>query len=152
MRPLIILILLFLCSACNNQPVIDEYNIISNQNWSYNNKIARSFTINDISKPYNIYINFRHTADYKYANVWLKVHEVNPDRKKTTERKEFQLALADGQWLGKGSGNLYNYQLVHKENYRFAKKGKYTIIVEQNMRDNPLRNISDVGLKVELAN
>ncbi len=149
MKNLRLVVLFFVITACSNQPVIDEYDVINNQNWTYSNKIIKSFLINDVSKPYNIYINFRHTADYKYANVWLRLHEIQPDKKKITERKEFQLALADGEWLGKGSGNLYNYQLIYKENYRFPKTGKYSIVIEQNMRDNPLRHISDVGLLVE---
>ncbi len=66
-------------------------------------------------------------------------------------RQEFQLAMPDGEWLGNGSGNLFSYQLIYKENYKFASTGKYNLIVEQNMRDNPLKAISDVGIYVELA-
>lgn len=80
------------------------------------------------------------------------IHIIGPDGKKTTERKEFRLALPDGEWLGSGSGNLYSYQMPLKEDFKFPLKGKYVIELEQNMRDNPLNHISDAGVRIEKAN
>ena len=137
--------------GCNSDTIIDSFESIPNQNWTYLKPIKATIAVADSTKAYNIYVNFRHTADYKYANVWLRFHVIGPDRKEVKERQEFQLALPDGEWLGKGSGNLYSYQLIYKENYIFKSKGTHTIVVEQNMRDNPLKGISDVGLRVELA-
>jgi gliding motility-associated lipoprotein GldH len=97
-------------------------------------------------------LNLRHTGDYKYSNIFILVHEISPEGKTITERKEVKLALPDGEWLGKGSGNLYSYQVLVKSKYRFAKKGNYVFQLEQNMRDNPLREVSDVGIRIELAN
>jgi len=36
-------------------------------------------------------------------------------------------------------------------NYKFPAKGVYHFEIEQNMRDNPLREVNDVGLRVEKA-
>jgi gliding motility-associated lipoprotein GldH len=44
---------------------------------------------------------------------------------------------------------MYSYQIPFKTNYRFPAKGNYKFEIEQNMRDNPLRAVSDVGLRVE---
>jgi gliding motility-associated lipoprotein GldH len=46
---------------------------------------------------------------------------------------------------------LYSYQLPIYLNYRFPAKGTYIFELEQNMRDNPLKEITDVGLRVEEA-
>ena len=138
-------------SCQDTKTITDTNQEISSRNWDYIKKVSIPVTIQDENIPYNIYINLRHTADYKYANIFLLVHTTEPDGKKTTERKEFKLAYPDGQWLGKGSGNLYSYQLPYKMNYRFAKKGKYTFQLEQNMRDNPLREVTDAGIRIEKA-
>lgn len=135
--------------ACNDTAVKDVFVNIPNSNWSYDRPIKTVVEITDSSKPYNLLVNFRHTEDYRYANLWIRVSIIDPSKKKITERKEFQLALQDGEWLGKGSGNLYSYQLVFKDKYQFNQAGKYTFIIEQNMRDNPLKHVSDVGLRVE---
>ncbi|TKC00795.1 gliding motility lipoprotein GldH [Pedobacter cryophilus] len=137
--------------SCNSDTIIDSFESVPNQNWTYLKPVKASIAIADSTKAYNIYVNFRHTADYKYANIWLRFHVIGPDKKDVIERQEFQLALPDGEWLGKGSGSLYSYQLIYKENYKFKSKGTHTIVVEQNMRDNPLKGINDVGLKIEEA-
>ena len=149
----------FLClglmslASCENAGTIADTNkAVNNRTWSYINKIRVPVTIEDETAAYNVYINLRHTGDYKYSNIFLLVGTQVPGAKMVKERKEFRLALPDGQWLGKGSGNLYSYQLPYKENVKFPRKGQYLFEIEQNMRDNPLREVTDVGLRVEKVN
>jgi len=137
-------------SSCEDaRTVADTNKAINNRTWSYINKIRVPVTIEDETATYNLYVNLRHTGDYKYSNIFLLIGTQGPDGKMVKERREFKLALPDGAWLGKGSGNLYSYQLPYKENIKFPRKGKYLFEVEQNMRDNPLREITDVGFRVE---
>ena len=63
-------------------------------------------------------------------------------------RYELKLASNTGEWLGSGSGSLYSYQIPFKT-IRFPAKGIYNFEIEQNMRDNPLHEVSDIGLRVE---
>lgn len=145
----LMLLSLTLLFGCNDSAVIDTSQEINERHWSYDNKVTFPVKIEDASKAYNIYFNLRHTAEYKYSNIFILFHQGGPGMKMNTERREFQLAYPDGEWLGSGSGNLYSYQLLLKENYRFPKAGTYSFKFEQNMRDNPLREISDVGIRVE---
>lgn len=140
-----------LVSSCIENVLVDTNTAVANRNWSYFNKVRVPVTVENAEAKYNIYINLRHTADYKYSNLFLLIHQTNPDGKTTTVRKEYQLAYADGEWLGSGSGNLFSYQLIFKKGYKFPAKGTYSFEIEENMRDNPLREISDVGLRVEPA-
>jgi len=41
--------------------------------------------------------------------------------------------------------------MMFRANYMFPAKGVYHFSIEQNMRDNPLHEVSDVGLRVEKA-
>lgn len=141
-----------LTSCQDANTIVDTNQTINNRNWSYINKVRIPVSIDDATASYNIFINLRHTGDYKYSNIFLRVHSQGNGGKVNTERIEFKLAYPDGQWLGKGSGNMYSYQLPFKENYRFAGKGKYLFEIEQNMRDNPLKEITDVGLRIEKSN
>lgn len=138
--------------ACQDQSAIVDSNIeLDKHNWSYSEKVKIPLNIEATDIPCNLYLNLRHTSNYKYSNIFLLIHIIRPDGKKTTERREFKLALLDGEWLGSGSGNMYSYQILFKENYKFPLKGKYVIELEQNMRDNPLHYISDAGIRVEKA-
>lgn len=142
--------LVFLATGCSDPAaVIDQNFVIANNNWSYVNKIKTRVTIADETIPYNLYMNLRVTADYKYANLFVLIKQINPDKKASTTRYEFKLANADGEWLGDGSGSIYSYQVPFKKGYKFPAKGVYTFEIEQNMRDNPLRDVTDVGMRVE---
>lgn len=141
-----------LTSCQDTQTVVDNNFEISGQNWSYTEKVQTPFLIANPDQLHNLYVNLRLTSKYKYSNIFLLIHITGPDGKKTTERKEFRLALPDGEWLGSGSGNLYSFQMLFKENYKFPLKGKYVVELEQNMRDNPLANVSDAGVRIEKAN
>lgn len=146
----LILFIVFI-QGCTDTAVLDTNTAIANRNWTYSEKIRIPVTISDATRSYNIYMNLRHTADYKYSNIFVLIHQTGPGMKPLTERKEFKLAYPDGEWLGSGSGNFYTYQLLFRENYRFPAKGTYVFVLEQNMRDNPLREISDIGLRVDQA-
>ena len=142
--------LLFAFLGCSDPgAVMDNNTALPNKVWSYNNRIGYSFKIDDTSTPYNFYINLRVTGDYKYSNMFVLISD--PVKKNSVVRYELKLARPDGQWLGKGSGNLYSFRIPFKLNYTFPATGTYNIRIEQNMRDNPLREISDVGLRVEKA-
>jgi len=148
---LVLLVALSLSACTDKNAVIDQNIEITNNNWAYTNKIKCEVKIDDASIPYNLYLNLRVTADYKYSNLFVLINQTSPDKKEHLTRFEFKLADKDGEWLGEGSGNIYSYQIPFRTNYKFPAKGVYQVEIEQNMRDNPLREVSDVGLRVEKA-
>lgn len=147
---MLFLVLLTASSACENpNAVVDVQLPIPEGNWAYTKKISIPVKVEDNRSAYNVSINLRHTSDYKYSNIYIRIKQVDPAKKAKVFRKEFTLAKPDGEWVGIGSGKLYVCQLPVYQNYRFPQKGTYIFELEQNMRDNPLRDISDVGLRVE---
>lgn len=121
---------------------------IPDHKWIYRNHVKVSFEVKDNRKAYNIYFKLRHTSDYRYSNIFVLAH-FKWAEKTATKRYQFKLAKDDGEWLGSGSGNLFSYTLPLVANYHFEKNGKFEIDIEQNMRDNPLMEISDAGILVE---
>jgi gliding motility-associated lipoprotein GldH len=141
-----------LLSACSDPgAVIDKSAEIDNHNWTYVNLVKYDVTVDDPAQLYNLYLNLRVTGDYRYSNLFILFHQSGPALKAKTTRFEFKLANTNGEWLGSGSGNLYSFQIPFITNYKFPAKGVYHLAVEQNMRDNPLHEVSDVGLRVEKA-
>lgn len=154
-KRLLLISLLFVLtglSSCSDpNAVFDQNTEIGNRNWSYFNKMRYDVKIDDPSISYNLYLNLRVTGDYKYSNLFVLISQGRVNSKANSARYEFKLAKADGEWLGKGTGNLYSYQLPFEKSYKFPTKGVYHFEIEQNMRDNPLHEVSDVGLRVEKA-
>jgi gliding motility-associated lipoprotein GldH len=142
-----------LFGGCNNGgAIIDQNTGIENQNWTYVNHVRFDAKVDNNRVTYSLYLNLRVNADYKYSNIFVLVTESGPGLPATTKRYEFTLAAKDGQWLGDGSGNLYNYQMPFVSDFKFPGQGTYTFLIEQNMRDNPLRGVSDVGLRISPTN
>jgi gliding motility-associated lipoprotein GldH len=144
------LVMLFQSGCTDPDTVVDQNTAIENHNWSYSNKIKYTVKIDDPAILYNLYINLRVTGDYRYSNIFVLIRRNGPKLKGVT-RYEVKLANPDGEWLGQGSGNLYSYQVPFRTGFKFPEKGSYEFEIEQNMRDNPLHEVSDVGLRVEKA-
>ena len=143
---------MFVLFGCgDSRTVTDQNREIDNHNWTYFNKVKFDVRVDDNQVPYNLMMNLRLTGDYKYSNIFVLITTVSPLKKTSVQRYELKLAGKDGEWLGKGSGNLYSYQVPFLQNYKFPHSGTYTFYLEQNMRDNPLKAVSDVGLRVEKA-
>lgn len=134
-------------SACNINTVADSTQSVSGNNWLYNNPAKVQFEITDTLKTYAVKFNLRHTVDYRYSNLFVLVAVRGKDISKKI-RYELKLATQTGEWLGKGSGDIYSKEFTLLKDFSFKHVGTYTITIEQNMRDNPLVGISDVGIQV----
>jgi gliding motility-associated lipoprotein GldH len=141
------LLAVLLC-GCDANTIVDSNLSMPARNWNYANKVKTVIEIKDTSKPVSIYFKLRHTNDYRYSNIFVLFRIKAGGQKTQTRRYEYKLAQPDGQWNGSGSGNLYTYVMPLLTNYKFPAAGKYLLEIEQNMRDNPLREISDAGIKV----
>jgi len=144
-----LLVIVSLFASCTND-VIDNNIEVPERKWTYRNHISAPFEIKDNTKAYHIYFKLRHTADYKYSNIFILAHFKNGN-KVVSKRYQYKLAKNDGEWLGSGSGNIFSYVFPLQTNYRFPRNGKFEIEIEQNMRDNPLTEIVDLGVLVEEA-
>lgn len=143
------LLLLLLFNSCTNTTLVDLNMEIPGNSWMYSKTAKTTVDIKDSTARYTIFFKVRNTIDYRYANIYVIARLKDGKSILKNQRFQFQLANANGKWTGKGSGDLYSNIFPLLKNYSFPKAGKYEIEVEQNMRDNPLVGISDVGITVE---
>jgi gliding motility-associated lipoprotein GldH len=154
LKPIACFILLFalVIASCDNNRVLDENEKLPDNNWYSKKPVGFNVNIADTLARYNVYLNFRIAADYRYSNLFVILTVTNPS--KEINRQRFELTLADqgGKWLGKGLGDIYTYQERVYSNIDFAHPGNYRFEIEQNMRTDKLQGVTDVGLRVEKAN
>lgn len=146
--PLLLLPALLL-SGCDDQALLDRNYAFDNRGWSYEVTPAFELEVSDTAAAYSLFLNLRHTSEYKYSNLFLLVTVTGPGNDTVTNRFEFTLAAPDGRWLGDGSGNIYSYSIPFSDSTHFRKKGLYRFQLEQNMRDPVLTAIEDAGLRIE---
>lgn len=117
---------------------------VSGWNWGQGKKFT--FTIEDSTYYYSLSCGLRITSGYSYSNIWLLYRLDGPV---VSQKEQFEIVLSDntGKWLGKGQGNLISYEKPFAGRLKL-KPGIYTLEIAQNMRDEKLTGVSDVGLKV----
>ena len=146
---IVVLFLAVLFSACDQKRVFESYQSIKEDSWYINQRPTFYLDVMDTTTEHAIYFNIRHTGNYKYSNLFVLFTIQGPKAKAETQRLEFKLAEADGKWLGSGLGDIYSNQIKVMENVKFPRKGVYSFSIEQNMRDNPLMGVEDIGVRVE---
>lgn len=135
--------------SCDPQRLYDDNKKIPNNQWYYKNLVPFDVQIDDTNQLYNVYINLRVGADYKYNNIFIWLNTTNPERKTDKRRVEIRLADDAGKWLGSGLGDLYDYQFPVLSKVKFPNKGFYRFELEQNMRDDTLNHILSAGIRLE---
>jgi gliding motility-associated lipoprotein GldH len=129
--------------------VYSEYKKFDNIEWAAKDKAEFDLTIEDTQSLNNIYLMIRHTDAYPYNNLFLFVTTKYPDGKILTDTMEVVLANKKGEWLGSGSGDIFDFKVPVKKNIRFPLAGKYQFSFEQAMRVDPLPMVMDFGFEIE---
>jgi gliding motility-associated lipoprotein GldH len=123
---------------------------IPSQEWHYAFQPEIRFDITDTTSLYNVYLTLRHTDKYAYSNIWLEIATQQPgDTTFQQERFEFGLQEAGGKWLGTGYADIWELRHLLFPSIKLRKTGTYTIRIRQIMRDEPLRHVMNVGIRVE---
>lgn len=143
---LIILIGVILLGCDSNNVVINQFHL-PNNNWTYLNKIYTVFEPKE-EQRYNLYLSVRISAEYKYSNLFILFKIKDKTGKEVIRRYTYKIADSEGQWKGSGSGNIYAYKLPLLTNRSFPNE-KILLSIEQNMKDNPLKGVTDVGIIIE---
>ena len=120
------------------------------QAWYYNNKPVFSFTIIDTLAAYNIFVVLRHTDAYKYNNIWLSIGSQVPGDSMRYQNIDITLGTDAKGWKGHGMDDIFELRKnITPGPLPFKKPGRYTFSIAQIMRENPLKHIFNVGIRVE---
>ena len=145
----IFFLITFLIVACNTSiNVYEKTAAVPHHEWSSNNKLSFNFDATDTLAYYNIYFVFRHTESYHFNNIWLDFTSAIPGKKSQTQHLNLLLANANG-WLGSAMDDIIEQRVpIFKTPVRLA-KGSYTFSLQQVMREDPLQNVLNAGIRVE---
>lgn len=135
--------------ACRQNLVFEQYQNISDQKWYKDSVLVFNVAIEDTTQNNNFIINVRNDVDYQYSNLWLFLSIEQPDGKILDDKFEVALADPSGQWLGNGFGGLKTREAVYRRNIFFPVSGEYKIRIQQGMREDYLKGISDIGVRIE---
>jgi gliding motility-associated lipoprotein GldH len=146
----IVLLLIAGFISCETINLFEKNVAIPGHAWDAAYKPEFSFDITDTTSFYNIFFVIRHTDAYGFNNIWVKATSMAPgDTTSNAERFDFLLASQD-RWLGSAMDDIYEHRILfYKQPVKFRRSGSYKVKLEQVMRENPLKHVMNVGLRVE---
>ena len=152
---LFLVVLVFMLSSCDSNRVYEDNIEFKDRTWKTTTPAELEFDVSDTTQAFNLYLNVRNNLDYPFARLFVNYQLVDPNG--TVVKKEmFTENLFDiktGEPNGRsGLGDVYDHQFDFLTNYSFEKTGKHKVRFEQFMRQDTLRGILAIGLRVDAEN
>ena len=97
---------------------------------------------------YQVFFVLRHNEKYNFNNIYINLAANLPGQDSITIRKNLILATNEKGWLATGMDDIYEHRLKLGDPEKF-RAGTYTFTVEQVMREDPLENVLDAGIRIE---
>lgn len=147
----VLLVASLLCS-CDSNRVYENNLDFKDRTWKVTEVARFNFTIPDTAKRYNVYYNVRNSLDYPYARIFVTYHLYDSNGSELYKKLVFHDLFDEktGRPLGdSGLGDLYDHRFTLAEHRRFAYRGKYSIKLDQFMRQDTLQGIVAVGVRIE---
>lgn len=136
--------------SCNTIDVYEQTTTFAKHEWSSKQKPTFHFTVSDTTSLYNVFFVIRHEDAYKYNNIWVNLSMKGP-ADSVMVRREFILGNNQQGWLGSGMDDIFEQRIPFNAKPAQLTKGTYTFTMQQDMREDPLDNIVNVGIRVEKA-
>ena len=133
--------------ACSNPVYYEKYQTIDNP-WDKNKELFFTCEIDDPNASYCLSLHIRNNNLYPYQNLWLFFGEEQPGGNVVRDTIECILADNFGKWFGSGI-SIYQLKFPMRTSYNFPKEGSYTFTIRQGMRDEHLKGIEQIGLRIE---
>lgn len=135
--------------GCDSNRVFEEYYATGKNGWNKDSLAVFQVDVESTSQNYNLYINSRNIENYPYQNLWLFLEIEGPSTQTIRDTVELRLAESNGKWLGKGTGGVYTNQFLYRQNVYFPTEGIFTVKVEHAMREDVLKGLKDIGIRLE---
>jgi gliding motility-associated lipoprotein GldH len=145
--------LLFL-AGCDSNRVFEDYKEFDDRTWKVTDPVVFEFQIKDASKKYNLYYNVRNSLEYPYARIFVQYSLTDSIGTELTKKltSNFLFDQKTGRPLGRsGLGDVLDNQFLLLSNQSFKTEGTYRFRLDQFNRQDTLRGVLAVGLRVETA-
>ncbi len=137
----------FIFSACINNNSDTKFYSFKNSEW-YKDSVCRfEIMITDTLTPHKICLEIRNNNKYPYQNIWLFSDIETPAGKVRQDTLNCELADEFGKWYGQGI-SVYELEINYEQAFIFPQSGIYTFSIRQGMRDDVLKGITEIGIKV----
>ena len=104
-KSIAVALLALLGIACTQRISYSSIQATSGGSWGRDEIMEFTVQDPDTVQAQSLYILLRNDNTYPYSNLFLIVEMTYPDGTSQRDTLEYEMADAQGQWLGSGSGN-----------------------------------------------
>ncbi len=141
-------------TSCDSDRLYENNHDFEDHSWKVTEMPEFEFRIDDPEKKYNIYFNLRNSLDYPYSRIFITYHLQDSAGNKLQTKLNTQdlFDQKTGSPFGStGLGDIYDHRFLLLNNYEFKFPGKYKVKLEQFTRQDTLKGVLAIGVRVETA-
>jgi gliding motility-associated lipoprotein GldH len=138
-----------IASSCTTIDLYEKTVTIPGQAWENSFRPSFDFTIKDTASLYQLFLVLRHTEKYNYTNIYINLYVKPPGQDSAIKfQRDLTLATNEKGWQATGMDDVYEHR-IKLGDPQTLKAGDYKFTLEQIMRENPLQNVLNAGIRVE---
>ena len=149
---LILLALTTVLISCETNRIYETNHDFEDRTWKINEAQEFEFRIDDPEKKYNLYYNVRNSLDYPYSRIFIMYHLQDSLGNELQSKLDTQdlFDQKTGVPFGTSSlGDIYDHRFLLLNDYEFKLPGKYKLKLEQSTRQDTLKGVLAIGVRVE---
>ena len=144
-------ILLVSLAACKNDIVVDMEFPMENDQWITGQKKVMEFDVSDTAKVYQMDLRLKHSPEYDYQNLYVRILTTFPDGKEQSSVTSLELLNPDGTWAGDCGDSNCTITLPLQQHFTFPETGTYRWAIEPYMRDDTVDGILSLTVTCKKA-
>ena len=135
--------------SCTTIDLYEKSVTIPGHQWKSSFRPSFDFMIRDTTSPYKLFFILRHNEKYSFNNIYINVYVKGPGQDSALKiQQDLILATNEKGWLATGMDDIYEHRIPLAPE-QSLKAGTYTFTIEQIMREDPLENVLNAGLRIE---
>ncbi|GAB1404327.1 MAG: gliding motility lipoprotein GldH [Lentimicrobiaceae bacterium] len=142
------IILALFMSGCQQGKIYVHYHKFSNYQWPRFDKVTFNIPIEDAGTEADIVFMVRHITQYPYDNLPVNIMLHTPSGEERIMEKEIKIKDVNGDFIGKGAGDLWDVEEILWPKFYFTEAGNYSIEFENIIPKTAIPGLMDIGIKV----
>lgn len=151
--PVLFAAITLVLASCRAIDLYEKTAAIPGHQWKSSFVPSFTFTVKDTAVPYQLFFIIRHSDRYHYNNIYIDLSTRQPGSDSVqTGRYDLRLGTDSEGWLASGMDDIYEHRIPLTPvggRFYFRKPGEYTFAIKQIMREDPLEQVYNVGLRIE---
>jgi gliding motility-associated lipoprotein GldH len=138
-----------IAASCTTIDLYEKTVAIPGHAWKNSFRPSFEFDIKDTASPYQLFFILRHNEKYNYNNIYINLYAQVPGQDSTIRiQRDLVLATNDKGWKATAMDDIYEHRIPLGDP-EVLKAGHYKFTVEQIMREDPLENVLNAGIRIE---